>query len=80
MVDKVIVANSDAIKRLDREIRNMTKAKTDDTKKTDVEDEGDVVNKKKAKKCRYYDRGYCKYNDKCRFGHPQGVCDGYLKD
>ena len=32
IVDEVIVANSDAIKRLDREIRNMTDANTDDTK------------------------------------------------
>ena len=33
---------------------------------------------RKTKRCRYFKRGYCKYNSKCRFVHPEGSCDDYL--
>ena len=34
---------------------------------------------KSAQKCRYFNRGYCKYSDKCRFIHPRDICRGHLK-
>ena len=33
----------------------------------------------KLKKCKFYNRGYCK-NLKCRFFHPEKVCNLYIKD
>ena len=33
----------------------------------------------KRKKCRYYNRGYCKYTDKCRFIHPREICSMYME-
>ena len=45
--------------------------------KVDVQDK--VAEKKKPKKCRYYDRGYCKYKTKCRFTHLLGLCSQYLQ-
>ena len=38
-----------------------------------------VPHKKKPKKCRYFDRGYCKYKTKCRFTHMLGLCSQYLQ-
>ena len=38
-----------------------------------------VPHQKKPKKCRYFDRGYCKYKTKCRFTHMLGLCSQYLQ-
>ena len=32
------------------------------------------------KKCRYYNRGFCKFSDKCIFVHPLEACNDYLED
>ena len=37
----------------------------------------DVILKKK---CRYDDKGYCKYQKKCKFQHSGKTCDQFLKD
>ena len=29
----------------------------------------------KSEKCSYYDRGYCKFGDKCDKKHPDKVCN-----
>ena len=31
-----------------------------------------------AKKCRYFNRGYCKYKHKCKYLHPKEMCREYL--
>ena len=31
------------------------------------------------KKCRYYDKGYCKYLKKCRYFHPKTFCGTHLE-
>ena len=36
--------------------------------------------KRKRKKCRYYNRGFCKYATKCKFLHPTETCKVYLSD
>lgn len=86
VVEEVIVANSDALKRIDREMLRLKNTKpasgtvcdvTKDTTET-VEKQVEIVNKM-TKKCRYFNRGYCKYNKKCRFVHPEGICKEYLK-
>ena len=83
IVDKVIGANKDAIKRIDEEIKqivdNMLDTKTYHASDKAKEDGGKYgVEDKTRKKCRYYDRGFCKYNKKCRFSHPEGICQDYL--
>ena len=32
----------------------------------------------RIKKCRYYNRGYCKYKSKCRYTHPKHICKEYM--
>ena len=79
-LDKAIAANSAAILEIDKEILNSSKDKPretqEDTSKDKVSDKGIVV---KRKNCRYFNRGYCKYKDKCKFSHPNQVCANYLE-
>ena len=84
IVGGVIDANKDAIKRIDEEIKQIVENKlagktnnNNDKAKELVEENG--INDKNRKKCRYYDRGFCKYNKKCRFLDPEGICQQYLK-
>ena len=32
------------------------------------------------KKCRYEDKGYCKYKSNCKFYHPGQICEKFLRD
>jgi hypothetical protein len=101
MQDEIIVANSDAIRRIDKEIKELTekelatkgqsdednvvKEKTKHTaNKIDKESNDsmekdcvDLVSKPKRKKCRYFDRGYCKFTSKCCYTHPENICNSY---
>ena len=124
VIDEILVANSDAINRINKEINELSKKDvvTDDTKdaleninhgqdgntkskksKKDVtkdtlgsinrgqekdsnkahketDDEcNDKIENKKTKVCRYFNRGHCKYKNKCRFVHSQNICEAYLK-
>ena len=36
------------------------------------------VDKKEGRKCRYYNKGYCKNETECNFYHPENVCDKFL--
>ena len=97
-----ILRNSDAVKRLEKEIETIIEdrnKKDDDKKKVDEEikrlDEeiskfrGDndssekpfntVEKRRKERKCKYFNCGYCKYKDKCKFSHPSKVCENYLE-
>ena len=112
VIDEVIVANSDAIKRIDKEIEKLSKKETKERKVTGEEtcnttvgvvkpktkqtaekvndvavnnesndalekENVDVVSKSKRKKCRYFDRGYCKFTNKCRYSHTEDICNSY---
>ena len=82
VIDEVIVENSDAIKRIDREMKQIMDKKCDTTNHDsdkDEEEPKDKVKKIQRRKCRYFDRGFCKYNKKCRFSHPDVICKDYLK-
>ena len=35
--------------------------------------------KKTTRKCRYFNRGYCKYRERCRFYHSPNICKVYLE-
>ena len=64
-----------AIKRLDDEILLIKK----DAKKSDICMEASELGDKKKKviRCRYFNYGFCKYKEKCRFVHPKEVCGTY---
>ena len=37
------------------------------------------INQVQRKICRYYNKGHCKYRNKCRFYHPQNIYKVYLE-
>ena len=82
MIEIIIVEHSDSIKRLDTEIAQLVKAQ-----QKAVETKGApeiTIDKKKEgeddiKKCRYFNKGYCKYEEKCKFGHPLEICEIHLE-
>ena len=38
------------------------------------------IDSKVSRKCRYYDRGFCKYGDSCENHHSENMCSNFLKD
>ena len=34
----------------------------------------------KIRKCRYYNRGYCKFQEECNFAHPSTICQDLLQN
>ena len=67
----------DAIKRLEIEILKLKEGENDCESIKEILKDGDE--KKKAHKCRYFNVGYCKYEQKCRFTHPEEICKEYLE-
>ena len=71
-LDDLIVANANAIKRIDDEILGFKHDKADcNADKEQVET--------KEKTCRYFNRGHCKYKQKCKFFHSKEICQTYLE-
>jgi transcriptional regulator with PAS, ATPase and Fis domain len=85
VIEEVLVANSDAMKRIDKEIVKIMNTKevslpVVDANKDNLESVTKANNvNKMTKKCRYFNRGFCKYREKCRFYHPEHICEAYLK-
>jgi hypothetical protein len=67
IVGEIIVANSDAIKRINKEIEELTK-------------NNQHFVKTGRKRCRYFNRGYCKFTTKCRFVHTKQVCKDHIQN
>ena len=80
MVDKIIEENSKAIEKLNKEI---SKLENQDLKieasKHEVE-KAETKPKDKEKRCRYYNKGYCKYVGKCRYFHANEICQRHLEN
>jgi translation initiation factor 2B subunit (eIF-2B alpha/beta/delta family) len=100
VIKESISENSNAVKRLEKEIKSMeTDRNKKENNKKEVEeaikrlDDEILLIKKDAKKseicmeaselgdkmkkeirCRYFNYGFCKYKEKCRFVHPKEVC------
>ena len=53
--------------------------KNDKTVHVEKEADSDQV-KQGKKKCRYFNRGFCKYGENCRFHHPKQMCSEYLQE
>ena len=77
MLNDIVVSNSEAIKNIDIEIKRIENEK--DASKVESEKEVDNNKAIKAKKCKYFNRGYCKYKIECRFVHPREICKIYLE-
>ena len=70
-VNDSIVENANAIKILDAELKKRY------SEGDDVMAEGQygpAVQEIKARVCRYHNRGYCKYKNKCRYIHNSHIC------
>ena len=65
----------DEIKRLDSEILQIKKDSEENKVNDKLIQNGD---QKKRDKCKYYNGGYCKYKERCRFRHPGEVCKNHL--
>ena len=78
---EVIAVNSDAIKKIDKEIEEIKKKESIPKQVNDTPENCPVDNldKRRQKKCRYNNGGYCKYESKCRFIHPEN-CKNHLND
>ena len=74
LVENAIEENAEAIKRVNNEIFNLQnyKAKAS-TGEVDMN-----KGEKSVKRCRYNNRGHCKYKTECKFIHYREVCQTYL--
>ena len=82
VIEEILRENLYAIKRVDKELHSLGARKTNskENKKEPDDKKDEEVEKKPAKKCRYYNRGFCKYTNKgCRFSHPRVICKEYLE-
>merc|ERR1719318_2321754 len=78
VIPDIIAKNAAPIERLDREI---AKREHEESKEKEKETNEEVTEHQvlhKETKCRYFNKGFCKYRKKCRYGHPKEVCDTYL--
>lgn len=74
VIDAIIVANADAIKRIDKEIKEMSAHNCAKEAQNDIIEKGnDDRENVKRKRCRYYNRGFCKFKNKCRFVHSDKI-------
>jgi hypothetical protein len=75
VIDEVIVDNSDAIHRIKKEIKEIMEQRVDTSNQsTDKE----ATNQVGQKKCKFFNRGHCKYVKRCRNFHPNEICSTYL--
>jgi hypothetical protein len=79
MIDQIIIANSDAIKRIDRGIQEMVSNARKETFSNGKAQHLEKPEREEIKKCRYFDKGYCKYENKCRYFHPLEICKSHLE-
>jgi hypothetical protein len=69
----MMAVNSNAIQRIDNEILKFQR----DEANAASDKENEIV--REIKKCRYYNRGHCKYKVACKFTHPKEICKIHLE-
>ena len=74
LVENAIEENAEAIKRVKNEISNLKNYKG----KASTAEVGMNKGEKSVKRCRYNNRGHCKYKTECKFIHYREVCQTYL--
>ena len=75
ILDIAMNENSDAIERINSEIRDLR----NDKSKENVHKDDKRKTEKGAKICKYYNRGHCKYKMECRFRHSTQICKNHLE-
>ena len=65
----------EAIKQLEEEVLKLKEIGKGSKPSEDIQKPNDK--EKSEKKCKYFNVGYCKYNEKCRFIHPKEICEKY---
>ena len=76
------MANSENLKRIDSEIKEMKNRiiATPNPREEDMDEGKEAEERNLAiKKCRYFNRGYCKYKSRCKYFHPQQICQDHLE-
>ena len=85
VIDEILVANTDAIKRINKELLEVEgkikKQKLEEVEsiKSPIEIIGNVVKQGMKRKCRYNNRGHCRYRDRCKYYHSENICKTYLE-
>ena len=80
VIEENLARHTEAIKRIEEVIVKMEeKLKNQDNMETENPNEDQEAKRFKYKegKCRYYDKGFCKYKSKCRYFHPNQICEEY---
>ena len=64
----MIDSNKDALTKIEVDIEDIKSNKKDESSKQSVVQEHD------QKRCKWWNRGYCKFKQKCPFLHPKEIC------
>ena len=86
VIEETLVTNSNAIERIDMEIKELSQLGGVTAAPANQNDSSEVVEpfkglsgRRNGNKCRYYNRGHCKYRDRCKFYNPQHICKRHLE-
>ena len=79
----LVEANSERLRQIDSEMKDIKNKRN--VIPPSIEKDGDEKEKQAEsnlviKKCKYYDKGYCKYLKKCRYFHPIDICKTHLEE
>ena len=85
VVEDILESHTEAIKRIEKEIVKMENLKNKNDKVQSEAAANDDVEKEERsmfnkRKCRYFDKGFCKFRVKCRYIHPKRICEDYLRN
>ena len=79
IMDEIIVANSDAIKNIKSEVKNIKQNKKDNEKTYTKLEKITSNDQVKGIKCKYNNRGYCRNKQQCKYLHSNIVCEKHIK-
>ena len=79
MINAIISKNAVASEMIDKEIAKREKEASQDdiVQMVNTETVVEIQKNYKFTKCRYFDKGFCKYRKKCRYSHPEQTCEQY---
>ena len=78
VLDEIIVAFSDALRRIEKEMQEIASKKIGDKVPNDIIEKDKNREVKNRRRCRYYNRGFCK-QIQCGYFHADEICRTYLE-
>ena len=78
-IDKIRITKSDNVVSDKPTAKDKILLKVHNDKDRKEAEKNNKETKNKAKVCRYFNRGYCKYKFKCRFIHTKEICEEFIK-